>query len=177
MLTRRLNHTCLGLVSGLLLLVGCETDVTNLGQRLGDGGAVGQAGAAAFAGSCAGSCGGSPGACGDGVLQVELGEECDDGNAVETDACTSDCRALLVVICGDGKLGAGEPCDDANVIDGDGCSADCTEVEEGYVCPVPGQPCVLSPVCGNGIIEGGEACDDGNAEDGDGCAGDCLSLE
>lgn len=46
--------------------------------------------------------------CGDGVL--EGAEECDDGNAVETDACPSGCIAAR---CGDGVVEEGvEECDD-----------------------------------------------------------------
>jgi hypothetical protein len=37
--------------------------------------------------------------CGDGVLQAGDGEECDDGNADETDDCPNDCKAPT---CGDG---------------------------------------------------------------------------
>lgn len=55
--------------------------------------------------------------CGDGV--AERGEECDDGNDVETDACLSTCRAAT---CGDGVTHEGvEECD--GQLD---CNADCT---------------------------------------------------
>jgi cysteine-rich repeat protein len=60
--------------------------------------------------------------CGNGV--VEAGEQCDDGNLVGTDACTSTCRNA---VCGDGLVRSGvEPCDDGNTASGDGCSATCT---------------------------------------------------
>jgi cysteine-rich repeat protein len=59
--------------------------------------------------------------CGDGV--VDDGEECDDGNADETDACLSSCE---IATCGDGFTQAGvEECDDGNLEDGDGCEASC----------------------------------------------------
>ncbi len=75
--------------------------------------------------------------------------------------------------CGDGKINApGEQCDDGNNTGGDGCSATC-EVEEGFACPVPGQPCVSTVVCGDGVITGNENCDDGNTAPGDGCSGQC----
>ncbi|EKD42392.1 MAG: hypothetical protein ACD_73C00180G0002 [uncultured bacterium] len=62
------------------------------------------------------------GVCGDGSLL--FGEACDDGNAVDTDACTNACQSAA---CGDGILWAtgGELCDDGNVTDGDGCSSIC----------------------------------------------------
>ena len=40
--------------------------------------------------------------CGDGIVQVEEGEECDDANDSDLDACTNLC---LVARCGDGILG------------------------------------------------------------------------
>jgi cysteine-rich repeat protein len=59
--------------------------------------------------------------CGDG--KVERGEECDDGNAIETDACRSSCQWNR---CGDGVVRAGvEECDDGNATDNDACSAVC----------------------------------------------------
>jgi fibro-slime domain-containing protein len=75
--------------------------------------------------------------------------------------------------CGDGMLQTGEACDDGNDKPGDGCSADCTQRERDYVCPAPGQACVLMVVCGDGKIAGDEHCDDGNLTDGDGCSHEC----
>ena len=47
--------------------------------------------------------------CGNGY--VDLGEECDDGNSINTDACLSDCRHAF---CGDGFIRTGsEDCDGA----------------------------------------------------------------
>jgi cysteine-rich repeat protein len=60
-------------------------------------------------------------ACGDGT--VSAGEECDDGNTVDTDSCTNFCQ--LTDGCGDGNLDPGESCDDNNIVSGDGCSAVC----------------------------------------------------
>lgn len=69
--------------------------------------------------------------CGNAV--PESGEECDDGNANNNDACIIDvansyeCRTA---VCGDGyewNTGGGtEECDDGNLIDGDGCFSNCT---------------------------------------------------
>ncbi len=62
--------------------------------------------------------------CGDGI-DNDPAEECDDGNLVNTDGCTTAC---LVARCGDGLLysvaGVPEECDDGNAVSGDGCT-DC----------------------------------------------------
>ena len=59
--------------------------------------------------------------CGNGV--VEEGEQCDDGNTVDGDGCSSTCQ--IEACCGNGILEPGEECDDGNNTSGDGCSADC----------------------------------------------------
>jgi cysteine-rich repeat protein len=65
--------------------------------------------------------------CGNG--QVEAGEECDDGNRTDTDACLSTCKWAT---CGDGHVRAGvDDCDDGNVTDGDGCSSKCLLCKSG----------------------------------------------
>jgi MYXO-CTERM domain-containing protein len=68
--------------------------------------------------------------CGNGLIEKDLDEECDDGlENSDTGACLSTCVAAA---CGDGFVQDGvEECDDANVDPGDGCAADCTvEVAE-----------------------------------------------
>jgi cysteine-rich repeat protein len=92
--------------------------------------------------------------CGDGIVDEELGEACDDGNADNTDGCTDTCE---LPACGDGYVQEGEECDDGNAVDDDGCTNEC-----------------LLGYCGNGILEPGEQCDDGNADDGDGCSSACA---
>ena len=91
--------------------------------------------------------------CGNGV--VEAGEECDDANTDETDACTNACVAAT---CGDGLLQEGvEVCDDGNTDKTDAC-VDCAEA-----------------VCGDGSVQQGvEECDDGNADDTDMCTSACV---
>ena len=91
------------------------------------------------------------GTCGDGVVQS--GEECDDGNEVDTDSCTSTCRHQR---CGDGVVQPGEECDDGNDVDFDACSNTCR-----------------GAVCGDGVLQTGEACDDGNRDDADACPTTC----
>jgi cysteine-rich repeat protein len=102
--------------------------------------------------SCAGVCGDET---------VDEGEECDDGNAVDTDTCPSTC---LNPSCGDSFVQSGvEECDDANTIDNDACTNDCNNAE-----------------CGDGILfdqaGGVEECDDGNNSDTDDCPSTCENA-
>lgn len=60
--------------------------------------------------------------CGNSV--IESGEQCDDGNAVSGDGCSSSCQ-LEGPVCGNGVREDTEQCDDGNGISGDGCSAAC----------------------------------------------------
>jgi len=91
--------------------------------------------------------------CGDGI--VSLGEQCDDGNDNNLDACTNTCAAN---VCGDGFLFANvEQCDDGNTINDDTCTASCT-----------------LPRCGDGLVQAGETCEDGNTLNNDGCSDTCV---
>jgi len=92
------------------------------------------------------------GVCGDGA--VDMGEECDDGNAEDNDACTNACMSA---VCGDGFVGPGELCDDGNDVDDDECDNTCKP-----------------PACGNGMSDEGEECDDGNDDNSDDCLDTCL---
>lgn len=58
--------------------------------------------------------------CGDTIVQD--GEECDDGNRTDTDACRNTC---FYPRCGDRVVSMTEECEDGNTESGDGCSADC----------------------------------------------------
>ena len=66
--------------------------------------------------------------CGDGIVQSEHGEICDDGLNLGGDAtaCAPGCQTLGAM-CGDGivQTDNGEQCDDGNTADGDGCNSDC----------------------------------------------------
>ncbi len=106
--------------------------------------------------------------CGDGVLDPDLAESCDDANTVDGDGCSASCEVeagfecagegvLCYTVCGDGILSAAEECDDGFANGGATCNADCT----------------LVAYCGDGVMAPGEECDDGNAESGDGCAANC----
>lgn len=119
--------------------------------------------------------------CGDG--KVDAGEGCDDGNAVDTDACTSSCAPAT---CGDGVKQGGEPCDDGNESDTDACLSTCVvascgdgHVQEGVEECDPGaggtgcrNDCKLH-VCGDGVKAPSEFCDDGDADEADGCTTHC----
>ncbi|WP_075207702.1 DUF4215 domain-containing protein [Archangium violaceum] len=99
--------------------------------------------------------------CGDGILQAQFGEVCDDGNISDKDGCSADCKSTET--CGNNIIDPGEKCDDGNNDSSDGCSANCRSTE----------------VCGNNIIDAhlGEVCDDNNKDSGDGCSADCKSDE
>ncbi|MCY0986534.1 DUF4215 domain-containing protein [Nannocystis sp. ILAH1] len=92
--------------------------------------------------------------CGDG--EMDPGEDCDDGNVLDHDSCTSLCKQAT---CGDGFVRAGvEECDDANDDDQDACRNDC-----------------VSAKCGDGVVwTGMEECDDADMIKNDGCEPDCT---
>ncbi|HEU5179235.1 MAG TPA: DUF4215 domain-containing protein [Candidatus Polarisedimenticolia bacterium] len=106
--------------------------------------------------------------CGDN--HVDDGEQCDDGNGVDTDGCRNNCT---LPSCGDGLInnsGCGETCD-TNTFPG---TAPATH---GPCRPGPcGQPAACT-FCGDGIVNDGEQCDDGNAVDTDSCSNSCTFLE
>jgi cysteine-rich repeat protein len=155
-------------------------------------------------GTEAGGCVLSHGLCragaGDGVLNP--GEECDDGNDVDTDSCNNHCHRPR---CGDGILYlevtdatfttvATELCDDGNSSNRDDCLATCAPAScgDGFIlhddesdendeeCDLGtangGDVCTAactSAECGDGIVQTGEACDDGNDDNDDGCTEEC----
>jgi fibro-slime domain-containing protein len=113
-------------------------------------------------GTCAPGCVRAP-SCGDGVVQTDDGEACDDGHNLDGygTGCAPGCK--LPATCGDGEINGvfGEQCDDGANNDGHygGCKADCH----------------LAPRCGDGTRQESEACDDGNLLSGDGCSNLCLN--
>lgn len=116
--------------------------------------------------------------CGDGYVDADAGEECDDGNEMAFDGCepsictftcdeNSDCDDMApcngTETCTDNVCVAGTPPDDGTV---------CVLVGGGDgVCRA--RDCV-DPGCGNGVVDGMEQCDDGNEIGGDGCEVDCT---
>lgn len=91
------------------------------------------------------------------------GEQCDDGNNLSGDGCSTNCELEVLPVCGNGALEEGEKCDDGNTVAGDGCSSVCTiEVVE------------VIATCGDGVTDNmTEECDDGNVINGDGCDANC----
>jgi fibro-slime domain-containing protein len=75
--------------------------------------------------------------------------------------------------CGDGTLTSDEACDDGNKNSADGCNELCLQVEPGFSCANPGQPCREIARCGDGIVAASERCDDANLTPGDGCSERC----
>lgn len=78
---------------------------------------------------------------------MDQGEACDDGNSVQTDRCTTDCRR-----------GLNEECS----VDEDCATGFCLSGR-----------CAETPLCGNGTADANEECDDGNRRDADGCNAAC----
>jgi cysteine-rich repeat protein len=128
-----------------------------------------------------------PQSCGNTMTMAP--EQCDDGNANETDACPSTC---YLATCGDGFVRAtGEQCDDGNTFPGDGCNQLCTIEGCGNGVQEPDEECdlgtrnsstavdacrlnCLRAYCHDGVRDTGEQCDDGNADNGDACVGTCV---
>jgi len=94
------------------------------------------------------------GGCGDGIINANIGEVCDDGNVVDGDGCSANCKSIET--CGNGINDIEESCDDGNTLSGDGCSANCTR-----------------ELCGNLVVELGEDCDSGGI-DSAGCNLNCT---
>jgi MYXO-CTERM domain-containing protein len=80
--------------------------------------------------------------CGNGNRHVN--EDCDDGDLMDGDGCSSQCAiedgwsctgnpSVCTDTCGNGVRDAGEQCDDGNLMDGDGCAPSCRE-EPFWVC-------------------------------------------
>jgi cysteine-rich repeat protein len=95
---------------------------------------------------------------------VEEGEQCDDNNAVNTDACV----ACMNAFCGDTFVHTGiEQCDQANTSSQDACLTTCSNAGCGdnWVCDEAG--------CTTGPASGVEQCDDGDSIADDGCQADC----
>ncbi len=101
--------------------------------------------------------------CGNGTLESDLGESCDEGSLNGLSGhCPEDCGPIAV--CGNAiiEAWAGETCDEGvNDASYGGCTSDCQQ----------------GPHCGDGVRNGPEACDLGDQNDAVGAAtfGGCLS--
>ncbi|MBI2449113.1 fibronectin type III domain-containing protein [Candidatus Pacearchaeota archaeon] len=99
--------------------------------------------------------GGTSQQCGNSI--TETGEQCDDGNSNNNDACKNDCT---LNVCNDGyvytgveacEIGQTQACTINSYSGLRECLSDCT----GY------GSCITSESCGDGIVNGNETCDDG----------------
>jgi cysteine-rich repeat protein len=130
--------------------------------------------------------------CGDGVVNTAAGEQCDDGNVVSGDGCSSTCQTEVPLICGNGVLQAGEQCDDGNSNNNDFCTNTCQNATCGdgilntasgsvEQCDAGGQTatcnanCTIAR-CGDGIVNAaaGEECDPPN---GGTCGATCKIAQ
>lgn len=125
----------------------CGDKQIQVGEKCDDGGENGTYE------KCNVECTGKGPRCGDGEIQQNEGETCDDGNLLSSDACTSKCQPAT---CGDGFIQAlVEACDDGNQFNTDACTEGCQNAK-----------------CGDGHIQAGvEVCDDGV---NDGAYGGCM---
>lgn len=108
--------------------------------------------------------------CGNLIVDVEVGEMCDDGDTVGGDGCSANC--LSDETCNNGYVDPGEQCDGD-----DPQGSDCNSLGLGVgdlscdpvTCDFDTSACTL---CGNGVIDAGEQCD------GDDLQGfDCSHLD
>ncbi|HLT36307.1 MAG TPA: DUF4215 domain-containing protein [Enhygromyxa sp.] len=125
--------------------------------------------------------------CGNAV--IEAGEDCDDGNDIDSDECTNACSFAA---CGDGIVHEGvEQCDDGDADPFDDCTNDCESAICGDGIVQGDEQCDAGPgngddqackadctdnVCGDGFRGPGEGCDDGNQVDDDECKNNCVSA-
>jgi len=131
--------------------------------------------------------------CGNGIVEPDVGEVCDDGQDNGEGSCSDECTLNG---CGDALVQAPEECDlgESNADDG-ACTTVCKQavcgdglVHEGVEeCdagpmnrPEPdgkggcSSKCELLAECGDGVVDPDEEdCDDGNTEDDDACPSTC----
>ncbi len=125
-----------------------------------------------FIGEPSGSCSGGvclPVGCGNGVVEPQLNEVCDDGNRTSFDGCSADCTSAEM--CGDGAVDValGEQCDCGSAGQTVAGCLGPNAMDPGAMCRTD---CKLAR-CGDGVVDPEEVCDDGNNVAGDGCRADC----
>lgn len=119
--------------------------------------------------------------CGDGYVDGDAGEECEDQNAVEGDGCDNDCRRTCEMDDVGRCTDDGEACNGDPVCESDFTCGTSAPLADGAFCAAPGSGATgtcqagtcIPEGCGNGIIDSGEDCDDMNADDTDGCTVAC----
>ena len=135
--------------------------------------------------------------CGNDI--VEPTEECDDGNTVDGDGCSGDCKfqctetdrgidpyfeGVTIGVENNQIVTRDDSCthnfntkeyycDGINIKEKNfTCSGGCY-LSQGVLCHGDISP--TPQICGDGILASGEECDDGNTVDGDGCSGECMN--
>jgi len=131
--------------------------------------------------------------CGNGVVEPDVAEECDEGAGNGEGACSMECKKIS---CGDGVLQEPEECDHGDKNSDNGaCTAFCTiatcgdgfihtdeeECDDGPANKEApdGQggcstSCIALATCGDGVLDPDEEdCDDGNKDDNDACPSTC----
>ncbi len=133
--------------------------------------------------------------CGDNFIVGT--EECEDGNTVSGDGCSSSCMkeagfthntvtngtghqiTTSTPICGDTMQVQGEACDDGLNTDSQGCKNDCSGPINGYTCTGGSLTSVMTctETCGDNFITHSEQCEDGNTANLDGCSSTCQKED
>jgi cysteine-rich repeat protein len=147
---------------GCTLGLYCGDGVLTEGPEACDFGKAVNVGTYGDEGLCTPTCEDAP-YCGDGMIQEEWGEECDDpGNTglYGQDVCTVTCRQAPY--CGDGVKQTDEEECDLGAGNNTGGYGGCTD------------QCEYGPYCGDNARNGPEECDDGNRVDLDGCSAGCM---
>ncbi|MBN1653945.1 MAG: hypothetical protein JXA30_09230 [Deltaproteobacteria bacterium] len=120
--------------------------------------------------------------CGDGVMNEDLGEDCDDGNNIDDDACSNRCTYGCT---SEDDCTDGDPCAGTTTCDKDSheCSGpvlddeticQTTQIRDGWCMK---HVCVPTK-CGNNTKEGKEQCDEGkkNGTAESSCSVDCRIV-
>ena len=114
---------CIDTTVGVGQTCGPTSECCTSGGEKGMSGTVCGTGLTCEGDNVSGACVADSAVCGNG--SIESGEDCDDSNTIDTDACTAACKDAE---CGDGIVQSGtEECDDGNDIDADDCKNDCKE--------------------------------------------------
>jgi len=124
---------------------------------------------------------------------IEYGEQCDDGNNLDGDGCTSSCVwegtdsceasacSITSTVCTtdtDCEYGDTNVCViDPNSIVASVCAITGTACTEDASCELVGGSCefIGTNCCGNGVAEPFEECEDSNTANGDGCSERCTN--
>jgi hypothetical protein len=99
--------------------------------------------------------------CGDGIIQANLGEECE---FTDDSACPGHCNACTCLVCGNNRADLGEICDGTD-----------NSICDALTPPVPCKPdCKGCAVCEDGVLSPSEECESGHDA---ACPGRCLFPE